>query len=505
MATTIAASETTIPATAQPDAGLAVIGGGITGLTAAYEAMKRGEKNIHVYEATNRMGGKIQSGMVGGQTINRGAEFIDSGHAHLIELARDMKVGFVENKGMEKETFLHLDGRPMPDTEFYEAYKPYAQQVMADRAEIERNPQGERAKYLSTLTLDQYAAQLGQSIPPVNRSFWRMLADTVMLRANDNARIAEIAAKSFASEMGQPLSNISATQFMAETSSDVETFLASDCKYRVKGGTEALIVKLRETLAANGVKFHTGAQLASATKSARGGVNLAFADSNLNTHASKTILALPSYAFKDIQGLDTLGFAPAAQQQLADTQYTNSFKLTVAFKPGMATPDGAFYSPNGFQCWSPAPGLLTFLSNADEIGAKPAKQVIMERLEAYAKVHGSSAEKMFDLSKLDYNNPGKQACYATPKPGQAQALEALRGHLPALAKNGVGVAGTFMPIDGCVGFMECGVLSAKQSVEMVVGQEKSVGVAPQKQWVQQLENQRAAANDPAMQVAANSR
>ena len=40
------------------DSKIAIIGGGITGITAAYELLKCGYKNVHLYEATDRLGGR---------------------------------------------------------------------------------------------------------------------------------------------------------------------------------------------------------------------------------------------------------------------------------------------------------------------------------------------------------------------------------------------------------------------------------------------------------------
>jgi hypothetical protein len=198
--------------------------------------------------------------------------------------------------------------------------------------------------------------------------------------------------------------------------------------------------------------------------------------------------------------------SPESQALIRETQYTNSYKLTIAFKPGMQPPEGAFYSPNGFQCWSPAPGLLTILSTAEQIGvSKSPKQQISEQLEAFAKAHGSTIYAMFDVKNMNYNNPGGAGCYATPKPGQVQALEKLSAELPAMAANGLGIAGTFMPLDGCVGFMECGVVSAQKSCDLLVGPAKEAGDvqhrAPEKQWAPEIAAQRAA-NDNAQAIAA---
>ncbi|MFZ4542275.1 MAG: flavin monoamine oxidase family protein, partial [Rickettsiales bacterium] len=419
---------TAIPASTAPtpDAKrLAIIGGGITGLSAAYEAVKRGETNIHVYEATNRFGGKIQSGTVAGETINRGAEFVDSDHTQLIALAKELGINLIENKRMEREEFQRPDGKLLSDVEFYTAYRPYAEQVMQDREAIMREPNGIQAKLLGAMTLAQYSEYLEQKVTPVTRGFWQALTDIVTFKGNSAKQVMRTAALAYESEVGQPMRNISAIQFLNETSGEPDQFLISDCNYRVEGGTEAIITALREKLQASGVSFHTGAQLNSAVKNVNGKTDLIFSNPELNTSTDKLLLTLPTYAYRDIAGLETLGLSADNKALLANTQYTNSFKLTVAFNPGAATPDSVYFAPTGFQCWSPAPGLLTFLSNADDLKSSSTKTVIMDRLNSYAKAHGSTAEKMFDLKQLDFNNPGAKACYASLAVGQAEVLGGL--------------------------------------------------------------------------------
>jgi monoamine oxidase len=397
---------------AQQQPELAIIGGGITGLAAAYEAVKRGQSNIHVYEASNRLDGKIQSGQVNGITINRGAEFIDGDHEHLIALAHELGVNLVENTGMAREEFVRPNGKVMAADDFYAAYKPYAEQIIRDREEIARNPNGQLAQLLGKLTLDQYASMLGQQVAPGPRSFLQALTDTLTFRGNPAKEVLGMAAHSYASEVGQPIGNISATQFMAETTPDTETFLASDCKWRVEGGTEALIVKLREALAAKGVHFHTGAELASIQKNADGKTALHFNNPALDVQAAKTILALPAYSLAKVEGLGALGMSAESQALIRDTQYTNSYKLTIAFNPGMQPPEGAFYSPAGFQCWSPAPGLLTILSTAEQIGvSKTPKQrnraVREARRETEGKVARAHHLKHRHIQELGHALPAK--------------------------------------------------------------------------------------------------
>lgn len=484
---------------------LTIVGGGITGLTAAYEAMQRGETNIHLYEANTKFGGKIQTGFIGNTPINQGAEFIDSDQKNMIALAKSLGVPLVENKGAANEEFQRPDGSILSGSDFYESYKPYAEQVQRDRAELQANPNSPRAQHLGSLSLEAYLAELGATTPLPNRSLWRWAKDVFHLQGNQAPTTLDIARGTYEAEMGRPATSISAASFITETSHELDSLLASDCALRVEGGTHKLIEKLQQKLAAGGVQFHTGAELANVAKQADGKLALGFKDPALNSTTDRVILALPANAIGAVQGLDALGLSAQGQALLRDTQYTKNIKLTVSFKPGQAPKDSTFFSSMGFQCWSPEPHLLTLLAEADALGQQKPKEFIMARLEAYAKAHGSTADQMFDFSpgKFNYNNPGNKPCYCSPKPGQAKALEALQHELPTLAQHGVGVAGTFLPFNGGVGFMECGVASAKRSIDLVLGQEKIVDDAKQKQWTQQIVAQRAAAtNDATMAIRA---
>lgn len=457
----------------------AVIGGGITGLAAAYEALNRGERDIHVYEASQRLGGKIESGEINGSIVNRGAEFIDSDNANLLALCEKFNVNLVENKGMELEQFQRPNGTLMDSDSFYAAYRPYARQIIADRKEMQDNPQGARAQHIHGQSAQDYLNELGQSVAPASRNLWKVIKDTALLRGNESPTTLAIAAQAYAAEVGQPAANISAAQFIAETSPDMQKFFTSDCSYRVEGGTEQLVARMRDKLAAQGVTFHTGSELESLSRQGDGKLHLAFANPEHTTQADRIILALPTYALSKIKGLDTLGFSQQSLADLGNTQYTKSIKYTVAFKPGMETPDAAFFSNCGFQTWSPAPGMLTFLANTENIGSaqSPAK-FLTTIMDAYARSHNSTAAEMFDFKKNSFSNPGSAPCYATPHTAQLDTIEQLRSQLPALAANGIGIAGSFLPHQNSYGFMECGVASAAQSVDLLLGKEKLAEIAP---------------------------
>lgn len=256
--------------------GTVIVGAGISGLYSALLALDSGQKDIHVYEATDRVGGKIKSTVMNGQVLNMGAEFIDADHERLVKLCKRLGLGLNECHDQKRVLFQGPDGNVMWD--FLPKYAPIAHQVMRDREAMENNPGGAHAHMLQSMTLSDYLAQLGQIISAnEGRGFFAKLWDAVTFKSNRVPQaVLATAAQSYASEVGQPPEHISAAQYIAETSPSAAKFLGSDCGYRVEGGTEAMVTALHQYLAAHGVHFHFHEKLESATKGAQGGVDLTF-------------------------------------------------------------------------------------------------------------------------------------------------------------------------------------------------------------------------------------
>ena len=71
---------------------VAVVGGGIAGLTAALELTERGHEVV-VLEGSDRVGGKLRSGEVGGVALDLGAESLLARRPEATELARRVGLG----------------------------------------------------------------------------------------------------------------------------------------------------------------------------------------------------------------------------------------------------------------------------------------------------------------------------------------------------------------------------------------------------------------------------
>ena len=96
---------------------LAVVGGGITGLAAAWEGLQQGAEVV-VLEAGEHLGGKIRTERAGGRVVEHGPDSFVAYRPAALALIRELGLeGDVISTRGSRKVFLHGDGRmrPLPD------------------------------------------------------------------------------------------------------------------------------------------------------------------------------------------------------------------------------------------------------------------------------------------------------------------------------------------------------------------------------------------------------
>ncbi|PSN13328.1 FAD-dependent oxidoreductase [filamentous cyanobacterium CCT1] len=124
-----------------PQPRIAVVGGGIAGLNAAYTLQKLG-LSATVYEAKPYVGGRIQSreGLIVPGLINDlGAAFINSDHHDLLALVEELGLELFDRRSLTKtlpfpEVAFYFEGRTLEEWELVEALTPLAAQIGRDGA-----------------------------------------------------------------------------------------------------------------------------------------------------------------------------------------------------------------------------------------------------------------------------------------------------------------------------------------------------------------------------------
>jgi len=118
---------------------IAIIGGGIAGLNAAYTLQKLG-LSATIYEAKPYVGGRIQSRqglVVPGLVNDLGAAFINSEHADMLALVTDLGLELFDRRTLTEtlpfpEVAFYFGGRTISEAELVEALLPLAEQIGRD-------------------------------------------------------------------------------------------------------------------------------------------------------------------------------------------------------------------------------------------------------------------------------------------------------------------------------------------------------------------------------------
>ncbi|CAG0905778.1 unnamed protein product, partial [Darwinula stevensoni] len=210
-----------------PEHSVAIIGGGIAGLTAAYELQK---KNIPcvIYEADKRTGGRIKTktDFVAGLTTDFGAEFVDSTHTDLLEYLEEFKIETydIRTDTLEKDTFFY-QGKFYSPKEVVKAYKKILPKIIDDQTKTEED--------------DAYFEKIDYT--PLDTYFESLNGDTWFIK---------IIEKSYESEYGSNISEQSAINFLSmmlpQVGKTFEVFGQSDEALKIKGGSTQLVEALTE-------------------------------------------------------------------------------------------------------------------------------------------------------------------------------------------------------------------------------------------------------------------
>lgn len=121
---------------------VAIIGGGIAGLTALHHLRAAGV-DARLYEARKRLGGRMHTVThADGTRFDRGAQLVNTEHADMHALARAYGVALVDRKGGAHETRVLVNGRVIPQGALADAMRGIAGQIDRDAARLDRDYAG---------------------------------------------------------------------------------------------------------------------------------------------------------------------------------------------------------------------------------------------------------------------------------------------------------------------------------------------------------------------------
>lgn len=144
---------------------VAIVGGGIAGLSALHHLVRAGV-DARLFEARPRLGGRMHTRREDGRpTFERGGQLVNTDHADMHALLKAFGIALVDRKASAHRTIILADGAIMPEAQLAAALRPIAARIDADAALLDTNyarhaPSFDRMSIAAYL--DRHAALIGE-------------------------------------------------------------------------------------------------------------------------------------------------------------------------------------------------------------------------------------------------------------------------------------------------------------------------------------------------------
>jgi monoamine oxidase len=453
---------------------IAIVGGGVAGLTAAYRLHEAGAKPV-VLEASNRWGGRMFTmyDFYKGMFCELGGEFVDTNHEDLQALAKDVGVE-LEKLAVEGEDLYFFKGKfhtpeDMLDPEKQTgAFIPIAKQIAEDAEKLtdEEENWTEYAGELDRMSLKDYLER------------FRGKTDDWAIDLLDVAYNIEFGLET------KDQSSLNMVDFIGtDLSQPFQMFGESDEAFRIKGGSSALIKALVDALQ-DKIEMKQGYTLTS-LEDKDGKIVMGFdapgGPASLSYDA--VILTLPFTKLRQVKGLDGLQLGDEKLKCINELGYGQNAKVLQGTTSriwrspdsGLPAPsNGTFYSDLGFQnLWDSSraqPGEAGIITNF--FGVKPGLGDAKSALDAFRADLPKMSPKMAEA--IDPNAvvswfwavyPYSLGSYASAKVGQYTTLVEVASE-PALDGR-LQFAGEHTSSD-FLGFMNGGVVSGNRTAAALI-------------------------------------
>ncbi|MGF1591346.1 MAG: flavin monoamine oxidase family protein [Pleurocapsa sp.] len=396
---------------------IAIVGGGIAGLNAAYQLQKAGLAAT-VYEAKSRVGGRIHSvtGVAGKDLVtDLGGAFINTSHEDMLALVQEFnlslfnRVEAAENSPFPAEGYF-FNGRLYSEAEVAENLRPIARQIVNDASLLEQDSE-QYAPIFDRLSVAQY---LEQHADQITEPYIKVLLE--------NTIRTEYGVEPESSSTLHLLYNLTTVE-----GNKVAVLGGNEETYVVKGG----ISKISESLAAALPQIETRKCL-QAIRSDGAGYYLTFSDRS-TVNADYVIMAIPLAVLRNLDLQVEL--QPKFRKFIQEVNLGQNEKVFAGFKErvwlqkqGFA---GSIWTDLGFSTIydetlrqpDAENSALTFLLGSKEVTAmqtqslSSVRQAFLERFEQIIPEAESAATGKFVRSNW-CQDPLITGGYTNFKPGQ---------------------------------------------------------------------------------------
>jgi len=126
------------PAMARAAGRVAIIGGGIAGLTALHHLREAGV-DAFLYEGRGRTGGRMYTHKSGNWTFEVGGQLVNTDHYDMQGLLKRFGIPLIDRKAEPHDTLILAGGRLISDSELAEALRPIAAQIGKDADRLDKD------------------------------------------------------------------------------------------------------------------------------------------------------------------------------------------------------------------------------------------------------------------------------------------------------------------------------------------------------------------------------
>ena len=457
---------------------IAIIGGGVAGLTAAYRLQAAGAKPV-VFEASNRWGGRIftQYDFYKGMFCELGGEFVDTNHEDLQKLCAELGVEMqklaVEGEGEDLYFFsgkFHTPKDMLDPEKQSGAFVPIAKQIAEDAEKLTDDEENwtEYAGKLDQMSLKAYLEQ------------FRGKTDDWAIDLLDVGYNIEFGLET------EDQSSLNMVDFIGtDLSEPFQMFGESDEVFRIKGGSSALIKALLAALE-NKIEMRLGQRACGARRQGRADrreLRCARRRDHSETFDA-VILALPFTRLRQVKGLESLDLGEEKLKTIRELGYGTVPRFCLAPPracggvPSVGTSRHHPMAPSipisaSRICGTrAATSLATLASSPTSLAAKLAWPTRESAIEAFRdglpKMSPKMAESLDPAAVMVWfwaTYPYALGSYASAKPGQYTTMLEVAGE-PALDGR-LQFAGEHTSSD-FLGYMNGGVLSGNRAAAALI-------------------------------------